>query len=322
MPTEWTPELEARLAEPFTEPGSMLLKAMTGQSLKASEAKAQKIDRCAFCGQYHEWPEEWNHLSYTEHAFVTDRLNDVLGVPDWRVVLLTTQLDGMHVLWVTGYIEVLIGTEWRHKGVEVGGPESQARKPGEVANEYKAAISDLIKRSAARWGVALDNWKKAKANERRAAAVEQRDELVQAERERKRSAGKPAAKPAGKPAAKPAQAAGAPDAPDGPRGTVPGLPADVDPATVPKLDAIVQRAGLDNAVHLGRRIEKRESGWLRTQFTAFGGKGASSGGWLLHAAGGNVVLRWRLAALVETNGRAWQQAADVEHHHESRKAAT
>lgn len=320
MPERWTAELAAQLAAPFDEPGSLLLKARSGKSLKPDEAKARNISRCTFCSQLHEHPEEWNHSSYTEHAFVTDRLNAVLGVTDWRVVRTHTQLDGWHVLWVTGYIEVLIGTEWRHKGEEVGGPESQARSQAEASNEYKAAISDLIKRSAARWGVALDNWKKAKANEQRAAAVEQRGELVQTERERKRAAGQPAPKPERKAERKPEPAPTPADVPDGPRGTVPGLPADVDPATVPTLDAIVGRAKLDNAVHLGRRIEKREPGWLRQQFAAFGGKGTPSGGWLLHVAGANAVLRWRLAALVESNGAGWEQAAEVEHHHESRKA--
>jgi hypothetical protein len=90
---------------------------------------------------------------YVNHAVVTNRLNEVLGVEGWsfRIVEVSTFGDGQatHVAHVLG--EMTVGDVVRQ---EIGVPSRLSK----YHDEIKTAVSDAVKRCAMRYGVAIQLW--------------------------------------------------------------------------------------------------------------------------------------------------------------------
>jgi len=108
------------------------------------------LTRDAGCGQW--ITERHFHVEFVSHADVTDRLLDTDADWDWEPLAIGS--DGLPVFDKNGglWIRLTIGGKTR---IGYGGADG---KTGEDA--VKETISDAIKTTAMRFGVALDLWRK------------------------------------------------------------------------------------------------------------------------------------------------------------------
>lgn len=110
--------------------------------------------------------------SYVNHAVVTGRLNDVLGVDGWSFKIVeVSRYDGPdgapHIAYVVGEIATAETRQWAIRQ-EIGVPSNVVvaeRRQGDrtihpttVQDEIKTAVSDALKRCAMRFGVAIQLW--------------------------------------------------------------------------------------------------------------------------------------------------------------------
>lgn len=155
--TDMTVEIQAKLREKFDVAQIGLKPKITCGACSKAFGKACDKHAKAKCRECGQWiTPQHMHIEFVGHANVTDRLLSIDPEWTWEPVAFTP--DGLPALTADGglWIRLTVAGVTR---IGYGGADG---KTGDDA--VKEAVSDAIKVTAMRFGVALDLWRKEEAS--------------------------------------------------------------------------------------------------------------------------------------------------------------